>query len=57
MFGIGFILGPAAGGVLGAIDVHLPFFVAGTLAVLNGLYGYFVLPESLPAERRRPFEW
>lgn len=57
MFGIGFILGPAAGGLLGAIDVHLPFFVAGTLAVLNGLYGWFVLPESLPVERRRPFAW
>ncbi|GAP38333.1 tetracycline-efflux transporter [Piscinibacter sakaiensis] len=57
MFGLGFILGPAAGGLLGAIDVHLPFFVAGTLAVLNGLYGWFVLPESLPPERRRPFEW
>ena len=57
MFGVGFILGPAVGGVLGAIDVRLPFFAAGALAVANGLYGYFVLPESLPKERRRPFTW
>ena len=57
MFGIGFILGPAMGGVLGAIDLHLPFFVAGTLALVNLLYGCFVLPESLPADRRRAFEW
>jgi DHA1 family tetracycline resistance protein-like MFS transporter len=57
MFGIGFILGPATGGVLGAIDVRLPFFAAGTLALLNVAYGVFVLPESLPADRRRPIEW
>ena len=57
MFGLGFILGPVMGGVLGAINLHLPFFVAGSLALLNLLYGYFVLPESLPAERRRPFRW
>ncbi|HOW49658.1 MAG TPA: MFS transporter [Rubrivivax sp.] len=57
MFGLGFILGPAAGGLLGAVDLRLPFFVAGTLAVANGLYGWFVLPESLPPERRRAFEW
>jgi DHA1 family tetracycline resistance protein-like MFS transporter len=57
MFGIGFILGPAMGGILGAVNLHLPFFVAGTLALVNLTYGYFVLPESLPAERRRPFEW
>jgi DHA1 family tetracycline resistance protein-like MFS transporter len=57
MFGLGFILGPVLGGLLGSIDLRLPFFVAGTLAVLNWLYGWFVLPESLPAERRRPFEW
>jgi MFS transporter, DHA1 family, tetracycline resistance protein len=57
MFGIGFILGPTLGGLLGAVDLHLPFFVAGGLAMLNLLYGYFVLPESLPPERRRPFEW
>jgi DHA1 family tetracycline resistance protein-like MFS transporter len=57
MFGLGFILGPVMGGLLGAIDLHLPFFVAGTLALLNWLYGWFVLPESLPPEKRRPFEW
>lgn len=57
MFGIGFILGPVAGGLLGAQDVRLPFVVAGSLALLNTAYGVFVLPESLPAERRRPFEW
>ncbi|MDH3318885.1 MAG: MFS transporter [Betaproteobacteria bacterium] len=57
MFGIGFILGPVMGGLLGAIDLRLPFFLAGSLALLNLLYGYFVLPESLPPERRRAFEW
>lgn len=57
MFGIGFILGPATGGVLGAVDVRLPFWVAGALALVNVAYGVLVLPESLPAERRRPFEW
>jgi len=55
MFGVGFILGPVMGGVLGAIDLHWPFFAAGTLALLNFVYGYFVLPESLPPEKRRPF--
>ncbi len=57
MFGIGFILGPVMGGLLGAIDLHLPFFAAGGLALLNLLYGWFVLPESLPPEKRRQFEW
>jgi len=57
MFGIGFILGPVMGGLLGAIDLRLPFFAAGVLALLNLLYGWFVLPESLPPERRRRFEW
>ncbi len=57
MFGAGFILGPVMGGLLGAISLNLPFFVAGTLAVLNLLYGYFVLPESLPASDRHPFRW
>ena len=57
MFGLGFIIGPTMGGLLGAISIHLPFFVAGSLAVLNWLYGWFVLPESLPPERRRAFEW
>lgn len=57
MFGLGFILGPVIGGLLGAIDVHLPFFAAGALAITNWVYGYFVLPESLPPEKRRAFEW
>jgi DHA1 family tetracycline resistance protein-like MFS transporter len=57
MFGVGFTLGPALGGLLGAIDIHWPFFVAGALAIINWMYGYFVLPESLPPERRRAFEW
>ena len=53
MFGIGFILGPVLGGVLGAIDLQLPFLVAGGFALANLVYGLFVLPESLPAARRR----
>ena len=57
MFGIGFIVGPAIGGLLGDINLQLPFFVAGGLALLNLLYGYFVLPESLPPERRRRIDW
>jgi DHA1 family tetracycline resistance protein-like MFS transporter len=57
MFGLGFILGPVMGGLLGAIDLHLPFFAAGSLALVNLLYGWFVLPESLPPERRRPVDW
>ncbi len=57
MFGLGFIIGPALGGLLGAVDLHLPFYVAGTLALVNLAYGYFVLPESLPPERRRAISW
>jgi MFS transporter, DHA1 family, tetracycline resistance protein len=57
MFGIGFILGPVMGGLLGGIDLHLPFYAAGTLALLNLVYGWLVLPESLPRERRRPMSW
>jgi DHA1 family tetracycline resistance protein-like MFS transporter len=56
-FGMGFILGPVLGGLLGHIDLHLPFFAAGALAVLNWCYGFFVLPESLPPEHRRAFDW
>jgi len=55
MLGMGFILGPVLGGLLGGISLHLPFFFAAGLSVVNWLYGYFVLPESLPPERRRPF--
>ncbi len=57
MFGLGFILGPVLGGLLGGIDLRLPFYCAGVLAVCNWLYGFFVLPESLPPERRQPFSW
>jgi len=56
-FGIGFVVGPALGGVLGAYDLRLPFNVAAALAGCNVLYGLFVLPESLPPARRRPFDW
>jgi MFS transporter, DHA1 family, tetracycline resistance protein len=57
MQGVGFIIGPVMGGLLGAIDLHLPFLVAGVLASVNLVYGYFVLPESLPPEKRKPFQW
>jgi len=53
-FGLGFVLGPAVGGLLGGLDPRLPFWVAAGLAFANGLYGLFVLPESLPRERRTP---
>ena len=56
-FGAGFIIGPAAGGLLGQIDLHLPFWVAACLGLANTLYGFFVLPESLPPERRAAFSW
>lgn len=54
-WGFGFIIGPAMGGILGAIDLRLPFFVAGGLALINAAYGFLILPESLPPERRAPF--
>lgn len=54
-FGLGFVLGPLLGGVLGEINIRLPFYVAGGLTLLNWLYGYFILPESLPRERRGHF--
>lgn len=56
-FGIGFIVGPAVGGVLGNADLRLPFWVAAAFSLLNTAYGFFVLPESLEPEKRRPFEW
>lgn len=52
-FGLGFIVGPALGGILASDDIRLPFWIAAGMALLNGLYGWFVLPESLPLERRR----
>lgn len=55
-FGIGFILGPAIGGYLGEVDTRLPFFAASAIAFINCVYGFFVLPESLPKEKRRKFD-
>jgi len=54
-FGLGFVVGPALGGILGGIDLRLPFWVAAGLSLANTLYGYFILPESLPPEKRRAF--
>lgn len=56
-FGLGFILGPLIGGLLGDFGPRVPFFAAAGLTFLNWLYGYFILPESLPKEKRREFEW
>lgn len=56
-FGLGFIIGPAIGGQLGGLGVRAPFYAAAILCLLNWLYGYFVLPESLNKENRRKFEW
>ncbi len=56
-FGIGFVIGPAIGGLLGQFGARVPFFVAAAISGLNFVYGCFVVPESLPAEKRRPFEW
>ncbi len=56
-WGLGFVLGPALGGVLGGIDTRLPFWVAAGLTLLNAMYGLFVLPESLSAEHRERFSW
>jgi DHA1 family tetracycline resistance protein-like MFS transporter len=56
-FGLGFIIGPVLGGVLGEYGSRLPFVVAACLALVNALYGYFVLPESLSKESRRSFSW
>ncbi|HET8694437.1 MAG TPA: MFS transporter [Aquabacterium sp.] len=56
MFGLGFILGPVTGGILGNHNVHWPFFLSGTLTFLNAMYGWLILPESLSGERRREFQ-
>ena len=56
-FGVGFIVGPALGGLIGQVDLRLPFWVAAAFSLLNTLYGFFVLPESLPPEKRTPFRW
>lgn len=56
-FGLGFIIGPVLGGLLGKFGPRVPFFAAAALTLLNWLYGYFILPESLKTENRRPFDW
>ena len=56
-FGLGFIIGPGLGGLLGEFGSRVPFMAAAVLTFLNLIYGYFVLPESLAKEHRRPFEW
>lgn len=56
-FGLGFILGPVLGGVLGQYGSRVPFFAAAALCLVNLLYGYFVIPESLKQENRRDFNW
>ena len=56
-FGLGFVIGPAVGGLLGSVDPRLPFWGAAALSVTNATYGLFILPESLPAERRAGFQW
>ena len=56
-FGLGFVLGPAIGGMLGSVDPRLPFWAAAGASLLNAAYGYFILPESLAPEKRRAFDW
>ncbi len=56
-FGIGFIIGPALGGIIGTLGPRAPFVAAAVLTLVNWLYGFFVLPESLAPENRRPFTW
>lgn len=56
-FGLGFVVGPALGGLLGGIDPRLPFWAAAGFSLANAIYGLFVLPESLSRELRAPFRW
>ncbi|WP_421998296.1 TCR/Tet family MFS transporter [Reyranella sp.] len=56
-FGLGFVLGPAIGGLLGGVEPRLPFWVSAAASLLNAAFGWFVLPESLPPERRMAFAW
>lgn len=56
-FGIGFIIGPLLGGVLGIWGLRVPFYAAGILTLANWIYGWFILPESLRPENRRPIDW
>jgi DHA1 family tetracycline resistance protein-like MFS transporter len=57
VFGLGFIIGPLLGGLLGPMGPRVPFYASAVLTLVNWLYGYFVLPESLPPEKRRAFDW
>lgn len=56
-FGIGFIVGPVIGGIFSQFGLRVPFLISAGLALINWLYGYFILPESLSKENRRPFNW
>lgn len=56
-FGLGFVIGPAVGGLLGEFGPRVPFYVAAVVSGLNLIYGWFVLPETLNSENRRPFDW
>jgi DHA1 family tetracycline resistance protein-like MFS transporter len=56
-FGIGFIIGPVIGGVFSQFGLRVPFLISAVLALVNWLYGYFILPESLDKNNRRPFDW
>ncbi|ERJ58131.1 TCR/Tet family MFS transporter [Sphingobacterium paucimobilis] len=56
-FGLGFIIGPVIGGILGEYGARVPFYAAAVLCILNFIYGYFILPESLSKDRRREFSW
>ena len=56
-FGIGFVIGPALGGFLGSFDPRLPFWCSAAACLMNAAFGWFVLPESLPADRRMAFAW
>lgn len=56
-FGIGFVIGPVIGGLLGQYGARIPFYAASILCLVNFIYGYFILPESLPEDKRRPLEW
>jgi DHA1 family tetracycline resistance protein-like MFS transporter len=56
-FGIGFVIGPSLGGLLAGVSLRAPFWCAAVLSLMNAAYGFFILPESLPEERRRSFHW